>query len=183
MKKRVTILGWRAGYPRRGQMSRCSAADFSLTLHLSTALQTDFVSILHCLVGANAIFRFDTALRSGAEDTGISGRGYPSKLIDEKKVRGWEILHLLNFPCPRRWSCKSENLQFYLFWKILFSWKFVRLPSRFYLRKADLFSFWKTPLKSLSSISSCFPFKVYFLTWYNHYTDFPFYCKYYFKLI
>ena len=66
------------GIPKRGQMSRRFAAVDNLwisrprrdlpAIHQSgTSLQTDFVSLLHCLFGAQTLFRFDTALRIGAK--------------------------------------------------------------------------------------------------------------------
>ena len=142
-------------------MSRCCAADPPAAHHSGTSSHEDFVSILHCLFGANAIFHFDTALRSGAEDTGISGRGDPSKLIDEKKVRGWDFLHLLKIPCPRRWSVnpKISNLPFL---KILC---FNHFP---------IFSFWKKSPKVFfpqSHLVSVSRFDIY------NYKDFLTFCN------
>ena len=58
-----TILGGRAGYPQRGQMSRRCAAD---SLRFDTALLTsheDWYHIGTALLGAYALrFHFDTAL-------------------------------------------------------------------------------------------------------------------------
>ena len=105
-----TILGWRAGYPQRGQMSRRCAAD---SLRFDTALLTsheDWHHIGTALLGAYALrFHFDTALH-GAVYIHISlkdGQGVSLKINCRKKVRGWDFLHLLKIPCPRK--IQSEN--------------------------------------------------------------------------
>ena len=72
IKKCGIILGLAGGVPVDNLWISRPRRDFSLALHSSTALQTDFVSLLHCVFGAQTLFRFDTALRIGAVATAFS---------------------------------------------------------------------------------------------------------------
>ena len=94
-------------------------------------LQTDLASLRYCTAGAHALRIITSKLHCGAKrfyKTHAQGR--PPKLNWRKKVRGWEFLHLLKFPCPRRLfvNPKIFNLPFL---KILC---FNHFP---------IFSFWK----------------------------------------
>ena len=163
IKKCGIILGWRAGYPQRLVDNLWISRFGTRRLRFCTTFPLWRRRITLTLVTFPLWRRKSLWLNLR--------QGVSLKINWRKKGEGVGFLAFAQNPLPSKVVCKSENLQFTFFEKFCF------------LAKSDLFSFWKTPLKSLSSISSCFPFKVYFLTWYNHYTDFPFYCKYYFKLI
>ena len=137
----ATILGWRAGYPRRlgdnlwisrlrqGRLCTC----FAFALWRTSA------SLYH--------FTFSLWRRAHWCSSLNLRQGVSLKINWRKKEWGWEILNNRNFPILRRWSLLIRKLAFFpSFWKVAVILKVRRrsvdvFPSRFYLRKSDLFSF------------------------------------------